>query len=167
MISHEMKAQVEAHVDYIMSELLGDAYTTHTGVTFSTTMKKVAGRAYTYQNRIELNEQLFIHNTEEFFNVVIVHECAHIATKILYPDAKQAHGPEFRSVMNLFGLRGDTYHNMDTSVATPNRPSYKYTCVCDRVINLTKTLHNKIVNRGQNRICKACKTRIIFTGLVS
>jgi len=47
----------------------------------------------------------------------IAHEIAHHITRKLYPNAAQAHGPEFRYVMSQIGYKGDTYHTMDVSAA--------------------------------------------------
>jgi len=47
----------------------------------------------------------------------IAHEIAHHITRKLYPLAKQAHGPEFRSVMQAIGYDGSTYHTMNPKAA--------------------------------------------------
>lgn len=76
-----------------------------------------AGKAYYYSNKIWLNSAYFLEeNKYEIFNT-LAHELCHIAQRIVYPKAKQAHGPEFRELMNYLGYDGKTYHYMNVSKA--------------------------------------------------
>ena len=163
MISSEMIAKIQDKIHSTMKEMLGSEYNNDTKVSFRKDMKSVAGYAYQYQNRIELNEQLFESNQETFFSRTIPHECAHLIQKRLYPQAKQAHGPEFRSILRCLGADTSTRHQMDVSVAY-GKPMYQYKCSCDRVLNLTKLIHTR-VQSGSSRHCKACKTIISFIGM--
>jgi predicted SprT family Zn-dependent metalloprotease len=43
------------------------------------------------------------------FDTVIAHELAHIVQYRIYPQAKQAHGKEFRLIMSLMGYAGARY----------------------------------------------------------
>lgn len=128
-------------------------------VTFDVSSVKVAGTAYGIR-KISFNVNYF--TQEDFWKTTIGHEVAHIVTKIVYPYAKQAHGPEFRHVMRLFGLNGRTYHSMVVN-SYLEKYKYKYTCNCSQIFNLSSCIHKK-VQSGQNRICKRCKGRIKFVG---
>ena len=163
MISSEMIAKIQDKIHSTMKEMLGSEYNNDTKVSFCKDMKSVAGYAYQYQNRIELNEQLFESNQETFFSRTIPHECAHLIQKRLYPQAKQAHGPEFRNIMRSLGAETSRCHSMDVSVAY-EKPMYQYKCSCDRVLNITKLIHTRIQN-GSNRRCKVCKSCISFIGM--
>jgi len=47
----------------------------------------------------------------------IAHELAHHIAHCIWPQCKQWHGPEFRSVMAAIGYDGSTYHRMSVSGA--------------------------------------------------
>jgi len=77
----------------------------------------VAGFAY-YKGIVEFNVPYFLsHTNQEELEELIAHELAHIIQYRIYPKAKQAHGPEFRYIMNCIGLAGRTYHYMSVSKA--------------------------------------------------
>lgn len=76
----------------------------------------VAGRAYRKSHKVEINIAYFLNNTQNL-EETIAHEFAHIIQFRLYPNAKQAHGVEFRHIMQTYGFSGNTYHNMSKSVA--------------------------------------------------
>lgn len=79
------------------------------------TKSRVAGFAY-YKGFIELNIRYAMLHKEEF-KQTIKHELAHIICFKLFPKAKQAHGPEFRSVLSCVSTNSDTYHHMNVEVA--------------------------------------------------
>jgi SprT protein len=123
-------------------------------------MRSVAGCAYTGKfKRIELSEQLFLENIESFFENTIPHEVAHILTEILYPNAKQDHGPEWKSVMRELGIEPVRCHNYDTS-SCYNDTRIRYNCVCSTHHLLSKIRHNK-AKLGTEYSCGTCKTRLI------
>ena len=163
MISKEMFDKVHNEIHKIMKSTLGTQYLGNTTLSFSRNLKGVAGYAYQRRNHIELNEQLFEANEETFFSRTIPHECAHLIQHKIYPNAKQAHGPEFRNIMRSLGAETSRCHSMDVSVAY-EKPMYQYKCSCDRVLNLTKLIHTRIQN-GSNRRCKVCKSCISFIGM--
>lgn len=86
---------------------------------------KVAGRAFYADNRIELNQLIYQKNKEEFWPTV-VHELCHLLQRRHYPNAKQAHGPEFKSIMRSFGVQPSTYHNYDIKGVARRRTKHKY-----------------------------------------
>ncbi len=80
---------------------------------------KTAGFAYYNQAKgIKLNLAFFCtHANELDLKETIAHELAHIVQFRCFPKAKQAHGTEFRFVMQSIGYSGNTYHYMDPGKA--------------------------------------------------
>ena len=85
----------------------------------STRKSRVAGYAWKSKvdSRVEYNLTFAITAGIDTFTETVVHELAHIVCFRLYPQAAQAHGPEFRYIMGKLGYSGDTYHTMNTRVA--------------------------------------------------
>lgn len=78
---------------------------------------RTAGYAY-YKGQVEFNLTYFCtHDRMDDLVELIAHELAHIIQFRLFPAAPQAHGPEFRSIMQSIGFKGDTYHYMNTYAA--------------------------------------------------
>ena len=161
MITKETYDCIDKLVQSCIKKILGQSYELDVPVTFRRDMKRIAGLAYSRSKRIELNEQLFLENTEQFFSRTIPHEAAHLITHIIYPKAKQSHGPEWRSVMNLLGVEDiKRCHSYDvSSVVQRVTQKFTYVCACDRKLSLTKIMHNKIRN-GSHRKCVVCNTRV-------
>ena len=81
---------------------------------FNTNKSPVAGYAYRWEKKVEFNLRF----AEELdFETTIMHELAHIVQYIVYPFAKQAHGPEFRSIMQTMGFSPRTYHSYNVKAA--------------------------------------------------
>lgn len=77
-----------------------------------------AGKAYRRSHRVEFNLSYFCtHPNWKDLEETVAHELCHVAQYRIYPQAKQAHGPEFRNLMAILGYSGDTYHYMDTQAA--------------------------------------------------
>lgn len=128
---------------------------------FRTDMHRVAGRAYRKHVRIDLNAQMFVANEEEFMLRTIPHEFAHLVTFNLYPTAKQAHGPEFRSILAIMGASHKMGHPYDWSVAT-QRACYKYSCSCLGFTYLGQTVHNRAQSNKKTYRCVRCKKNLVF-----
>lgn len=120
---------------------------------------KCAGQARYLKHEVSFNLILARDNSEEFENTVS-HEIAHLLTKVLYPNAKQAHGPEFKRVHRWMGGTGNTYHSYDVSGVAKKRKTttYVYTCGCTEH-TVTSIRHNKM-KAGALYKCNACKNRI-------
>ena len=124
----------------------------------------IAGKAWYTEHRVEFNEILALENKETFITT-IAHELAHLITFQIYPNAKQAHGPEFKSVMEALGYDPRTYHTYDVSSVSARRVKtrYQYICtVCGKEYEIAKPTHTKIQAVG-GYTCK-CKAPIKFTG---
>lgn len=164
MINQETHTRINAVVQSCIKKILGQSFEMIVPVTFRTDMKRVAGLAYYKTKKIELNQQLFLENTEEFFTRTIPHEAAHLITHILFPRAKQAHGPEWRNVMNRLNVEDvKRCHSYDvSSVVQRVTEKFSYACMCDRKMSLSKIMHNKI-QKGSHRKCLTCDTRVSYS----
>lgn len=122
---------------------------------------RYAGRCWPQLQMLEFNEVLARQNSDTFMETII-HEVAHLFTNFLHPYAKQAHGPEFRSVCQAMGGTGRTYHNYDISSVSrkKNIQRHIYKCAC-REHKLSTTLHNR-ARRGASFSCKFCGTKVAY-----
>jgi SprT protein len=164
IVSNEMLARINATVYQCFVKVLGEekAKKHIVQVRFRNDMRRVAGLAYMNKNLIELNFQLFDKYTEAFFNRTIPHEAAHLITRILFPKAKQAHGPEWRHVMNILGVDSSTYHKYDISCAYPEGSLFTYVCACEnKKFLFTKIKHNKASKGVAYYTHTACGSRLI------
>lgn len=123
---------------------------------------RVAGEAYYRSHKIVINTRFLTHDV--FFDYsqggeTCEHEVAHLFTKVLFPNAKQAHGPEFRRVMNSLGLTGRTRHSMHLPDAK-KKETFTYKCQC-RTVELSKIRHNKMVRGVQKYICMDCRKDLV------
>ena len=77
---------------------------------------RIAGTAYRSGKKVTFNLAFCMVEGEEFIRT-IRHELAHIIQFRLFPSAPQAHGPEFRSILESLGFDSSTYHKYDTLAA--------------------------------------------------
>ena len=117
---------------------------------------RTAGLARIGRNRVSFNYHYI--NEADFWNTTVPHEVAHHIQKWLYPRARQAHGPEFRSIMARLGCSTRTRHSMAPEALKEFKP-HEYECpCCKKTFNLSNIIHNRIQS-GQRRFCAspACK----------
>lgn len=157
MITEQLKRLVEKKVleTYVLAEKIFRQPLELCVIEYQINSKRIAGQAAVYKNIIRLNPDYLIENTDEMINVVIPHEIAHILTKKLYPNAKQAHGPEWKSIMIKLGLQPNPYHNM----LIKKYSEFLYTCDCGRPFGLSRCRHNRIL-RGWDYTCPICKGKV-------
>ena len=127
-------------------------------ISFELNSGKVAGRANFDGWLIRINPRFLVSNTEEIIKRTVPHECAHLITFKLFPFAKQAHGPEFRSVCRAIGISQETYHTM----ILPDASKFTYICNC-RKWSISNCIHNRI-KEGSRRFCRKCKGELIYLG---
>lgn len=129
-------------------------------------MGRVAGKAFFQLNKVKFSPTLFAENVETFLARTVPHEAAHLITWTVYPNARQHHGPEWRSVMSKLGVTDiGRCHSYDVSSVANVRPRpFAYKCGCN-VYKLTSNIHNKIV-KGQRRVCGRCSQTVVFAGVV-
>jgi len=174
IVSEELKTTINNKI-FAMLEKIDEAtgrYLIFPEITYDIPKKvTTAGTAWAFSNRINLNPVFLNHYKEEFINSTVIHEFAHLVVAAIFPNAKQAHGPEFRRVMTLLGGPTSTYHNFDSSIVAPyeaksSRRKYRkfeYTCECNKKFVLTSIKHNKHVKSGGTHYhCRTCKTDLKF-----
>ena len=130
-------------------------------------MGKVSGMAYLQSNKLKFSPTLFVQNVETFLSNTVPHEVAHLVTWQVYPNSKQGHGPEWRSVMSQLGVENiSRCHSYDVSTVASVLPRpFVYKCNCQSH-KLTSIIHRRIT-AGQKRRCKRCMTHIVYVGRVA
>lgn len=75
-------------------------------------LKTTAGRAFIEHDPqyVDLCTELMEQYTEEFCNVIIPHELAHLAAYTVYND--RGHRKGWKTIMRQLGLEPEVYHNM-------------------------------------------------------
>lgn len=125
-------------------------------LSFELNSNRIAGQAFYYDWMIKINPKFLQSNSDHVVNVTVPHEVAHLVCHKVYPRAKQGHGPEWKGIMQSFGLKPETYHSM----RLPNVKTYTYICNCQK-FHLSALVHKRI-QAGQRRHCSKCKKNIIF-----
>lgn len=124
---------------------------------FDKTLK--AGYAFRFKNVVSFNTTSARDNSKDF-EQTIAHEIAHKITWLLYPNAKQNHGPEFKRIMNILGYHKNlTYHSYDVSSV---RKEYEYSCRCG-IVKLSAIRHKR-AQQGTTYRCNNCHTVVKFNG---
>ena len=119
-----------------------------------------AGKAQYSTHRVSFNIILAENNREDFDNTVI-HELAHLVTKMKFPAAKQHHGPEFKFVFIRLGGNGKRGHTYDCShVPKRKKTVHIYKCTC-QIHQISSIRHNKILRKMASYRCANCDTRLI------
>lgn len=109
-----------------------------------------AGRAWGSIGLIAVSPDYYKEFPDHIINVTVPHEVVHVYVRKYFPRARQAHGPEFRRLMNILGLEGKTYHNMVLKEG-PNRirkmkTRYIYLTPSGKECYLTKGQHTKVIS---------------------
>lgn len=113
---------------------------------------------------VHLNDVLLNTLNETTIKQTIIHEIAHHLTPVVYPNHKQAHGPEFKRIDKLLGGLGrakapaDDYDAFQRASSTRKITTFEYICLC-QTHHITKNRHTRILN-GATYICGKCKTRL-------
>lgn len=113
---------------------------------------------------VHLNDVLLNTLNETTIKQTIIHEIAHHLTPILFPNHKQAHGPEFKRIDKSLGGLGrakapaDDYDAFQRASSIRKTTTFEYICLC-QTHNITKNRHTRILN-GASYICGKCKTRL-------
>lgn len=120
---------------------------------------------------LNYNMTLAMDNQDEYINVIIPHEVAHLITDIIYgviirgyrkgKAIQDSHGREWQYVMRRLGQKPNRCHKMDVSkVKTRLTRPYVYTCSnCHHEYKITKNRHAKFNGRVVG--CVYCKTQSV------
>jgi SprT protein len=124
-----------------------------------------AGLAFYIANKIHLNHRLFLQNKQDFFSQTIPHEVAHLVAFRVFGESAMGHGPEWKSVMRVFGVAPERCHNYDVSSVKRMRTitRFLFTCNCSgKVFELTPT-QSKKADRDNNFSCRVCESKLVRT----
>ena len=113
--------------------------------------------------KLSFNMILCRDNTEEFLRRTVPHEVAHIVAEFLYGSSlkKINHGQAWKMVMQSFGLEPERCHQYDVSGVLKAGSYHKAKCDC-RVIMLSTTRKNRILQGKASYSCDSCKGKIVL-----
>lgn len=120
-------------------------------------MGRMAGRAFYSLNLIKLSPSLLQSNKDNFIERTVPHECAHLLAKVIFPNLRRPHGPEWKSVMRALNVSEiSRCHSYDTSVVSNirSRDKFLYLCECNCRHEFGGTKHR----RAQSGIVYRCLT---------
>jgi SprT protein len=140
---------VKNRVEKVQKKLASKGYPSFPIVSKVDSLKAgTAGIAHPLLRTITISKDYLRDNKEQVLKTTVAHEVCHLYVNMYFPRAKQHHGPEFRSLMNLLGLDGKTYHSMGIASGTVKRTRkvtrYVYkTADTGTIVKLTSQKHNK------------------------
>ncbi len=114
-----------------------------------------AGQAFVEENLIRLNGALLRRHDQQFLSATLPHELAHLIVWRLHGRRVRPHGPEWQSVMRLFGAEPERCHSFEVQ-PTRRQREYVYHCAC-KTHHLSAVRHGRI-QRGGRYICMHCQT---------
>lgn len=114
---------------------------------------RVAGRAFYYQNKIELNFALLLQEKENFISRTPGHEAAHLIAFQLYGGGIKPHGIEWKSVMRVIGQDPSRCHNFEV------KTNYIYICKCQKYYFSVRR-HRSFLSGKMHYSCKNCNSRL-------
>ena len=119
---------------------------------------KIAGCARLQSNQLRFNPVLLADNLAAFLDEVIPHEICHLLAFRLFGKVRP-HGREWKNLMlQLYGLAGNTYHQLDVSKVMGN--TFNYTCLCGP-LQLSSRRHNKVLRRKVVYSCLRCGEKLV------
>jgi len=159
-----MQQQIINIVESCFNRVLG--YVPNYTIVYKSIGRGIAGTALCGKNILTFDPFFLNQNPEEYLRRTVPHEVAHLICHILYPRAKQAHGPEWKSIMLDLGVEPSRCHSYSVKDAPGRHPRpYQYGCVCEgKIFNLTGRMH-KSIEQGKNRICRNCKSTVVLKGI--
>ena len=110
---------------------------------------------------IRYNPYLFAKYFEENLAVTVPHEVAHYVVHMLHGDRRvRPHGPEWRDVMQVFGVDPRCRMEFDMEGIPQRRQRrFAYQCRC-RDHSLSTRAHNRHVNGRVAFLCRCCGERL-------
>lgn len=116
---------------------------------------------------IRYNPWLFEKYYTEGMNDTAPHEVAHYVVDMRYRKRCQPHGPEWREVMELFGVKKPraTFRNNLDGIPVRRQRRFNYACLC-QAHEISATRHYRIL-RGQQYLCRRCGSAIQATMLTN
>lgn len=156
-----LQAEIQSKINSVVSKLESLGYP-RISIDADITKLKIGctGRASSNSTTIQLSSEYLNYHKEYVMNQTIPHEICHLYQFAYHPRAKQAHGPEFRRLMMVLGLQGNTCHNLGLAqgqVRKSTRVTYKCACQSHEI---TKNMAAKIEARPTAYFCKSCKKHL-------
>jgi len=104
---------------------------------------------------IRYNRTLLHNNGVDFLHQTVPHETAHLVARAVYGRRIRPHGPEWRSVMQLFGAEPIRCHHFEVPDRIRRRMRYfDYRCAC-QVHRLSAIRHHRS-QAGVSYRCRRC-----------
>ena len=104
---------------------------------------------------VRYNPVLLCANAEDFLATTVPHEVAHLVAYALHGARIRPHGPQWRAIMQYFGVAPERCHRYDLSaVRSRALREYDYHCTC-RGHRLSSIRHNRVL-AGGTYICRRC-----------
>lgn len=166
-MTNEMLKKVQNRVTEVQKQLAARGYPLveiHASV--KTLKAGRAGEALPHACAIAISEHYLNEHESQVLYRTVAHEVCHVYVRKYFPRAKQAHGPEFRYLMNSIGVDGSTCHSMQLStgpaIKRKTKTRYMYVTVnTGKSVVLTTQQHKKAL-AGVQFTCKG--EPIKFTG---
>jgi len=121
----------------------------------------VAGKAYPGECRLRFNPVLLVENPEAFIHEVVAHEFAHLVAYRAHGRSIRPHGPEWITIMNLFGVEPRRCHSFNVArVRRRKQLRHQYRCNCgDHFLSTTR--HNRARSGRQVYVCRRCQKPLV------
>lgn len=132
-------------------------------VSFELDSIRTAGKASYASHTIFINPLFLTQHPEEVIEKTVGHECAHLINKIVFPNARQHHGPEWKYVMRSLGLPESRCHSMELEGVKKMKKPHIYACGCMEH-QISNTVHNRM-SHGIYR-CRRCKNPLKYVKTV-
>lgn len=120
---------------------------------------KIAGQAVLPRRgkapcHIRINHQLLGSHPREILERTVPHEVAHVAMHQVHGHRVRPHGPEWKALMQAFGVDASTRHDLPARAVRRLR-HFRYRCGCEEDVWLTSIRHNRVMSGAQYR-CRRC-----------
>lgn len=114
---------------------------------------------------IRYNPWLFARYFEDSLRTTVPHEAAHYIADVLYGiHTIRPHGPEWRSIMQLFGAESRACGNYDLEgIPVRRQRRFDYACSC-RSHELTTVRHRRVQHQRMKYICRYCNDALVYVG---
>ncbi len=122
----------------------------------------VLARRRGHADAIRLNADLLTSHPRDMLDETVPHEVAHVAVHRLHGRRVRPHGPEWKALMQAFGVPADTCHKLPVTPARQLK-QFRYVCGCDEPAWLTSIRHRRAQN-GTAYLCRRCGERLRRSG---
>jgi SprT protein len=124
-----------------------------------------AGKANYSSHTLALNYPLLQREGTSALNTTVGHEVAHFIVHALYGRKAQAHGKEWRYVMqDVLGLPAERTHQFAVAdLKSRTLQTFAYKCDCMKH-TFTSIRHNRVQSGKQEYRCKKCRNKLVYEG---